>query len=286
MFLGDKNTVPALDPMQVITWDGVGGVADSFDYSGTLQLPPGNPIPDPGPGFDNVDALANNHDALFFSVIANTSALLFSVTGNGNILFESVGGGSGIWAAPPQIDHHGVTDVDALEVWGPELFDDSDRFSLQRDFGGVAIWAFTPPGGPSVPFVTDAQIAGAIGRPDLVDEIDLDGLMTSGENLLFSIRPIFDAQGNVIFDGGEIWTWTVGGPPAVFLNHGGHLWNTAFNVMGTFGVNNENVNALEAVSAAVPEPGTITLICVGIVCALGCSPSRRTGAAASPMNRQ
>lgn len=276
----DKNTVPALDPYQVIAWDGVGGVMDSFDYSGTGV--PGVPGP---PSVDevNVDALANNRDALFHSVIANTSALLFSVTGDNNIYFESIVGGGGIWATPPQIDHHGVTDVDALEVWGPEAQDDSNRFSLTVDPGGTAIWAFTPPGGPSVPFVTTAQISAAIGLVippgyQLLNQVDVDGLMTFDENILFSIRPL-DAAPIMpgppiinLFDGGEIWVWNSVNP-AVFLNHGGHLWNTAFNVKGTFGVQNENVNALEAVST--PEPGTVTLLCVGVLVMLAYGWHRR-----------
>ena len=82
-------------------------------------------------------------------------------------------------------------------------------------------------------------------------------MMMSGLDIIFSIAPID------IYDGGEIWVWdglTHGG--ATFLSHGGHLWNTAFPVMATFGTASENVNALEAV--AVPEPAILALLIPGL----------------------
>ena len=100
-------------------------------------------------------------------------------------------------------------------------------------------------------------IAAAIGWTGSTDYIDLDAMMTNGEMIMFSIAPIAGA-----FDGGEIWVWD-GVNPASFLFHGGHLWDTAFDVSGTFGLNSENINALEAVST-VPEPSTYLLLGSGI----------------------
>ncbi len=100
-------------------------------------------------------------------------------------------------------------------------------------------------------------IAAAIGWTGSTDYIDLDAMMTNGEMIMFSIAPIAGA-----FDGGEIWVWD-GVNPASFLFHGGHLWDTAFDVSGTFGLNSENINALEAVST-VPEPSSYLLLGSGI----------------------
>ena len=51
--------------------------------------------------------------------------------------------------------------------------------------------------------------------------------------------------------------------PASFLNHGGHLWDTAFPVANTFGLNSENVNAIESAST-IPEPITAILLGIGL----------------------
>ncbi len=283
-----------LDPEQVIAWDGALGVADSFDYS--LSRVAFNDDED-----RQVDALANKQDILFGTVINNGSALLFSVDDEGrsaaavppfsspHIFYEAIGGpplvpppppGGPVWASPGvEIDQHGVTDVDALEVWGPEyeegpdggavIMGDADRYSLYGDpaipgAARISVWAYNPGLGASTPYITAQQIANAIDEPDLQTIVDLDAMMIfdelgdddfgPGDAIMFSIAPVAN------YDGGEIWVWKFGAP-AGFLNHGGHLWNTAFPVMGTFGVDSENINALESV--AVPEPGTLILLGLG-----------------------
>lgn len=121
-----------------------------------------------------------------------------------------------------------------------------------QDFAGrrIAVHNHTSLGVPfrDPVFYVD-ELAAAIGLPtNLLSDFDLDGLMTSGEEILFSIAPIAG-----VFDGGEIWTWNkaVGGA-ASFLDHGGHLWDTDFEVMLTFGTASENVDALEAVDGICP----------------------------------
>ncbi len=80
-----------------------------------------------------------------------------------------------------------------------------------------------------------------------------------GDEILFSIQPI-SHDGQVIFDGGEIWTYTLGSDEAArFLDHGGHRWDTPFDVRGTFGVFSENVDALAALPAPAPVPEAGTL---------------------------
>jgi len=270
--------------LQNLAWDGVGGIADSFDYTGAWQ-----PEPDPG---DEVDALANLQDSLFFAVINDRAVLLLSVTDAAGtapdpiapVRFEEtrVGCQIGTWAAWPAVDQHGIQGVDnldGLEVWGPETADgvgqgNANRFSLAGDSafagaGRVSVYAYT--GGVSTPYVTAAQLAAAIEEPGLESVIDLDAMMAfdvagndlweTGDWLMFSIMPAGP------FDGGEIWVWQ-NGFPATFLNHHNHLWDTAFDVTAEHGL--ENVDALEA----VPEPATLALLAVALLGAW----TRRRGA--------
>jgi hypothetical protein len=66
--------------------------------------------------------------------------------------------------------------------------------------------------------------------------------------IIFSIR----ASGN--WDGGEIVVLPFGGP-ASFLNHGGQIWNTAFDVATAFGVSTQEVDAIEALP--IPPGGPV-----------------------------
>ena len=112
-----------------------------------------------------------------------------------------------------------------------------------------------------------------------------------GDELLFSIDPIMggsiiDATGGMVgpappIDGGEIMHLVKTAPgmgPGTFaisfLSHGGHLWDTAFDVSGTFGYYFEDVDALEAVGTLTgdmdiptPEPASIVLALFAIGCA-------------------
>ncbi|WP_013325336.1 hypothetical protein [Gloeothece verrucosa] len=114
----NKDQNGAADAGQSLLWDGNGGVADGFDF-----------------GDQEVDALANYGDALFYEVIHNQAALLFSTTGDGvaPILSESITGVGAVWATAAQIDANGVNDLDGLEVWGPEGVPDANRYSLLRE---------------------------------------------------------------------------------------------------------------------------------------------------------
>jgi hypothetical protein len=205
-----------------------------------------------------------------------------------SVLVEPIGGGIDFWATPPQIDQAGVNDLDGLEVWGglaDPTPNDADMYSLLGDptINGTrtSVWYYN--GGVSTSYLNAAQIAAAINRPDIVnlaDIIDLDGLMVwdggnigqwdNGDAILFSVMPINANLDGVItpninggdIDGGEIWSWQFGQPLAQFLNHGGHLWDTAFNVKLATGAVNENIDALEAV--ATPEPSSfLSLLALG-----------------------
>lgn len=237
----DENAAGGLAPTQTLLWDGVGGVANGYQYQNTGE----------------VDAMAARFDAYFWETINNTSALLFSVKGdNGGapVRYELPGGGNGVWATVAQVNSTGVNDLDALEVHGPDGFSDGDMFSLFGDGGGVAVWDYN--GGSPIAAVSSGEIASAVGLAGV--HVDLDALMMFGETLIFSIRAIGP------YDGGEIFVYTLGGGsgPATFLNHGGHLWDTAFDVGGTFGCPTDEIDALEAVNV-VPEPASMAALAIG-----------------------
>jgi hypothetical protein len=116
----------------------------------------------------------------------------------------------------------------------------------------------------------DLQYFGiGVGGPlwsQLVELMDLDAMMTFGPQVTFSIEPLNLSTIDPLlpdFDGGEIFLYDGPGTPTSFLVMGGYTWNTALDVVNTFGVPLENINALEAVS--VPEPGSLALAIVGAI---------------------
>lgn len=295
----DRDAAGVLDPQQVVAWDGSGGVRDSFDYTGTQPAPLNQQN-------QGVDGLASGGDALFHAVRGDQAALLFSVESDPDIYFERATGfpaapaGFGLWATALDIDAmNPPIDTDALEVWGGDNNDDSDRYSLDGDpflpgAGKVAVWSFSPPGGPSAPHTLTTDLAAAMdmqfGGPGmggpvwshLVELMDVDAIMTFGPEVTFSIRPLdlapFSAPGGPIlptFDGGEIFEYDGPGIATRFLKHGGHVWDTAFDVKGTFHLNHENIDAIEGIATAVPEPTSCVIAAIGLALA-GCY-RRRNG---------
>ena len=130
-------------------------------------------------------------------------------------------------------DNPNFDDLDALETYGPDQNDDANRASYMGDPGGFSVWDWN--GGAPAGWFPKADIVAAIatlGWSGDEESVDIDALMTSSDEIIFSIR----ANGN--WDGGELVVMTLGNPRgAAFLNHGMHLWNTAFNVQAAFGVN-------------------------------------------------
>jgi hypothetical protein len=282
----DRNAAGVADPEQVIAWDGIGGVRDSLDYDEPPNTRPQYPPP------TEIDALGASQDALFNAVIANQAALLISVETDPTILFERATGfpnapsGVGVWATAQDIDAmNPPNDTDGLELWGPNNEDDSFRYSLAGDPftqtanpRRVAIWEYDDDGMTSIPHTLTTDLAAAIDRQfggngmgvywsELVETMDVDAIMVLGERAIFSIRPLTVLGTPIAFDGGEIFVYESGATPTMFLNHGGHLWDTGFDVMGTFLVPSENVDALEAVSQFVPEPASWLLLAWSLVIA-------------------
>lgn len=278
----DRDAAGVFDLEQVVAWDGSGGVRDSFDYSGSRALYPQD---------TGVDGIAAGGDALFQALRQNRSALLFSAENDSRVLFVRPTGlpnptpGFGVWATAADVDAmNPPIDLDGLEIWGADQNDDSDRYSLAGDpFTNspaapqkVAIWSYNPAGNTSDPHTLTTDLASAMDLQyggigvggalwsQLVELMDVDAIMTFGLQVTFSIRPIDLSLIDPTlpnFDGGEIFLYDGPATPTSFLVQGGYTWDTALDIVGTFSVASENIDALEA--ASVPEPGSLTLLVVG-----------------------
>jgi hypothetical protein len=308
----DRNGNPlhTPNPGQVIAWDGTGGTTNTSNFL-TLWNPQSGI---PAPASFQVDALANREDLLFYPVIYDRVPLVFS-TGlpggprtdydnyifyerpNHKVLLPFPYKEIGVWATPAEINQVEPNNVEGLELWapvqdetvpledrvndvllqGPEIpVDDANRYSLFGDPLGCSV--FKSNGNC---LFLKADIASAITPLfpglDITDaKIDLDGLMTWENDILFSLKPIDGNNDGIItdndpsqdLDGGEIFVWLSTEPSAKFLIHGGHVWDTAFNVKNTvkhwtgLEPGTENIDALEAV--ATPEPSTfLSLLTLG-----------------------
>ena len=201
----------------------------------------------------------------FKRVRDNQAALLFSVETDPNIMFERETGfpasppGFGVWATAPDIDAmNPPLDTDGLEVWGGDNNDDSDRYSLAGDppfrrLGkdrGLGVYSACRTQHSAH---ADHRLGGRDGhavrrtwrRRTLLEP----ARRTDGRRRHHDVRPAsaLSASGRSIcafsqpggpllptFDGGEIFEYDDPAPPTKFLNHGGHLWDTLFDVRGTF----------------------------------------------------
>jgi len=312
----DRNGNPShtANPGQVIAWDGTGGTTNTTNFVGSGVWNPLSGIAAPDPF--QVDALANRKDLLFYDVIHDRVPLVFS-TGlpggprtdydnyifyerpNFKVLLPSPYKEIGVWATPAQINQVAPNNVEGLELWapvqdptvpleqrvnsvllqGPEIpVDDANRYSLFGDPLGCSVFKSN---GDCL--FLKANIAGAItplfpGLDITSAKIDLDGLMTWENDILFSLKPIdgnndgsiTDNDPSKDLDGGEIFVKLSTESSAKFLTHGGHVWNTVFNVKDTVEFwtglrpGTENIDALEAVAVATPEPSTfLSLLTLG-----------------------
>jgi hypothetical protein len=310
----DRNGNPShtANPGQVIAWDGTGGTTNTSNFFGLWNPQSGTAAPNPF----QVDALANRKDLLFYEVIEDKVTLVFS-TGlpggprtdydnyifyerpNFKVLLPSPYKKIGVWATPAQINQVEPNNVEGLELWapvkdatvpleqrinsvllqGPEVpVDDANRYSLFGDPLGCSVFKSN---GDCL--FLKANIAGAItplfpGLDITSAKIDLDGLMTWENDILFSLKPIDGNNDGIItdndpskdLDGGEIFVWRSTESSAKFLIHGGHVWDTVFNVKDTVEFwtglrpGTENIDALEAVAVATPEPSTfLSLLTLG-----------------------
>jgi hypothetical protein len=273
-----------LDPGQLLYTVPIDGTADNQPRD----------ILDFFPGIENgsepdaqVDALAQGGDAFFDEVVSDQEQLLISLEGDPGpgvevgVYVEHNTGSSGIEYTHRDLhalDTSGqLEDVDALELWGETGVstqpNDADFYSLHGDATGTSIFSYVT--GSPVPYITQNQVFAALiplGFTGTSSDVDVDALMVQdvreqgvwgeADAVLFSIRA---ANG---WDGGEIILWRFGAA-AAFLQHGGHVWNTAFDVANAFDTAVEEVDALEA--RPVPEPGSVLgLLAGGILLVLLC----------------
>ncbi len=226
-----------------------------------------------------VDALADQKDEFFVDLLNNAADLLISVSGEDArkcVSRENPGGSRRVlW------DHNdfsnwehffdpNLTDVDALEVHvegGPiyPIF-----FSLEGDpfLGDQGVFASVfhySSDGTVTYYVTrseiEAQIIGHLGWTEdgNCEHIDVDALMVLDKDVL----GVWDTNDTIIFsirecgnwDGGEIVVMPASSP-STFLHHGGHDWNTGFNVQRKFGVSTEEVDAIEAYEPSDDDDGS------------------------------
>jgi len=295
----DREAPGGPDAEQDLAWDGIGGVRDSFDYSNSRVAYP-DVVQD-----RQVDGIASGFDALFQSLRDDQSALLFSVNSPVGFADQvyyvrptslpNATPGFGVWATAADIDAmNPQMDVDGLEVWGDDQVDDSDRYSLvddpftdyvvQNESHRVAIWSYDPVAHQSVHHTLTEDLADAIAAQyagiadpielsdQLYEQMDVDAIMTEGERVTFSIEPLTlspFSQNPALplpdFDGGEIFEYDGPGTATRFLHQGGYVWDTALDIVNTFGVPSENIDAIEAVSQFVPEPGSLALLLIGLV---------------------
>ena len=243
----DRNPDGSANPGNVLFFSCGGGIP-------AFGGPPTNSPKDFNPG--QVDSLARDNDRFFPEARDNQVPLLISVEDDPNIYFEKPSGERNVWVFDAAEE-----DLDGLEIWGDSLVTD---YSLQGDPGGISLFSTST----TFPItITQTQILNAIqglgiGLNLSAASIDVDATMRHAtlNQLMFSVAPIQD------LGGGEIFVLNLVSGAAIYLNHGGHLWDTNFNVIAAFNVVNENVNAIEA----VPEPATAVLLGFGLLAVMAC----------------
>ncbi len=268
------------DPHQVLYTEPIDGpgcpyILDTFDFNVTEHLAA------------DVDALANCQDAYFAELIAWPSSvvdLLISFEGDppvpgSAVYYEMRGGAVGrLWSQVSLCNAGGgvdgsVEDVDGLELWGELDIDDANMFSLVGDPGGISVWSFLGDPPLPVPYISRATIFAAVqslGFTGVEAQVDVDAIMVWNEHcdgewgvagadtIVFSIRAAANWDGGEIV---ELRNLGVGPNEAFFLDHGGHLWDTAFSVAAAFGVTTEEVDGIEAAFVeALPREGDIPTV--------------------------
>lgn len=288
----------AADPGQMLYTEPPDDAADA-DPSSVTDFVPGiesGTEPDA-----QVDALAHGFDVLVTEVVNGEADLVVSFAG------DSVGGAEVAtvrerpFGAKSVLFSHldldasdapGVLDdLDGIDLWGPPGAADALYYSLEGDaLSGTSI--FVDVGGVPAAYLSHADVVTAVtslGYAGAAADVDVDALMVRnvgsgtefdlGDVILFSIRatPVGG------FDGGEIVQLPFAGSPS-FLVHGGHTWDTAFDVATAFGSASEDVDGLEAwpASSTVPSTGWAAGVLLGLVVLAVARAASRLGRAEGP----
>lgn len=180
----------APDGQQVVAWDGLGGAADGVDFTGTR--------PDWTPD-QEIDAIANHNDALFFRLQQDRSHLVFthddeisfispaaggsfpgSMPAGGPVMLSNGNtiGGAGevsvetgavytppesqtLWASQSEVNGMPLPrDVDGLEIWGPEPGLSGDTDKYSLDLDFLSGTSVWS--GSGTPYISHASIVSAV----------------------------------------------------------------------------------------------------------------------------
>jgi hypothetical protein len=268
------------DKQQAAGGDGIGAAQVGRVLQTIIPDVIGNGVPQNdflNPNGRQVDAVANRRDGLFGKLIANRAVLRISIEGDQKgkgvwkVWYEDIAPNTrgAEWEEPhfnKQLVQPGLPqDLDGLQLFGGWVH----FYSEEGDPAGPGVRASVRDMNGNV-YITHDEIVAAVtflgwnGSGD----IDLDGLMawdvapedewSDGDTIIFSIRDTRPGGGN--WDGGEIVVLPHIGQPAsaFFLVHGGHIWNTGFDVHTAFGVQKDEVDAIEAGPTPWQQTPTLT----------------------------
>ncbi len=281
---GDRSASPTANPIvpyQTLVIDGNGGSADGFLYRGAI-LPIGGEVDAMSAGnAPLVRELLENNSALFFSIDNDLPNLVDGGLGSGVIY----GRGADVTDAitigldpgsvqnmnprvpPEELDP--APNVDAIDLFGPDLVSNAEFFSIEGDVDGTAVYQFDAQAGTTSRFLSRVEIANAIGlTPSAVVDIDAMVFSLEARTLIFSL----DEDPDLGLTGGEIYVWNIDDATtgaARFLNFGGIVWDSSFEIRpeiaALLGVDSGrvsgNINALSI--ASIPEPSSLLLLVLG-----------------------
>jgi len=266
-----------------IDHNAVPGALNVWDPEQVLYTEPPDPPGPPEPkdiqdfgGDGEADALANYVDAWFVELLGNSADLLVSFEGDpatNCVYVETPAGGRGVRWTHFLFDSPGAfavndgppdtVELDGLQLWGEDTGNYGNQYSLLGDPVSSVRW-YDPGTGATGGYVPHADIVWAVHNvpylpwTGLDSDIDLDALMCQdnagldttwdvGDEIIFSVRadPAGSPPG---WDGGEILhlAKTPAGLVVSYLTHGGHIWDTPFDVATAFGVATDEVDAIEA----------------------------------------
>lgn len=201
----DKEIAPAFDPEQVIAWDGLGGVLDGIDYSGSRGTQ--------FPREQQVDALANHGDALYTNLynpntgfFPDTAHLVFSIDRD---IARYIGGG----VTPSGLEK--PSSIPLIPLTGPVPLSNGNIIGGASDISVEE--AFNPNLVPEVQYLwTPAATVNGMPLPE-----DLDGLELWGpEPATTADSDKYSLDTDVTTGGVSVWNYDLGtGLSSPYISH-------------------------------------------------------------------